>query len=154
MSRILRAALVASVVVGSATRIPAQSPNALVGKWSIEYERGRRMENGEATPIMGTGQVTFAPSGDSLIATLQAGPRPDGTTPPPTSFGGQVTPEGAQFVQEQVAQMNLNGEVREQKITLTWTFKASGDVLSGTLKRDLPMMGPTPPSPVKGTRLK
>lgn len=154
MYRILKAAVVASVVVGSASRVPAQAPNPLVGKWTIEYERGRRMENGESVGIQGTGQLSLAQSGDSLVATLQSGPRPDGTTPPPSTFGGKVTADGAQFVQVQTAQLNVNGEVRDQKITLTWTLKASGDVLTGTLKRDLPMMGDLPPSPVKGTRMR
>lgn len=154
MSRILKAAIIAAVVVGGASRVPAQSPNPLVGKWNIEYERGRRMENGEATPIMGTGQVSFALAGDSIVATLQPAARPDGSTPAPVSFGGKLTGEGAHFVQEQTAQININGETRDQKIKMTWTFKASGDALTGTLQRELPGMPTGPASAVKGTRVR
>lgn len=153
MSRIAYVAAVVTlfgVVPGAAY---AQTPNALVGKWTIEYERGRRVENGESTAIMGTGELTIAQSGDSLVATLVSSARPDGSVPPPASFGGRAKGEDVVFVQHQKVQINVNGESSEQPITLTWTLRADGDALSGTLARDLPMMPePVPPAPVKGKR--
>lgn len=133
----------------------AQSPAALAGKWSIEYERGRRMENGEATVIMGKGTVTIAAQGDGFAATFESGARPDGSVPPPSTALGTVKGDSVVFVQEQTVTINLNGESREAKVTLTWTFSAAGDTLGGSLARELPgMPEPLPASPVKGTRMK
>ncbi len=146
------AAIVALFAVGAGST-PAQAQNPLVGKWTIDYERGRRVENGEATPIMGTGELTIVQSGDSLLATLVSSARPDGSVPPPASFGGHAAGDDIVFVQHQKVQINVNGEMSEQPITLTWTLRAAGDALTGTLARELPMMPePLPPSPVKGKR--
>ena len=154
MKRTILAALLAPAVLGTAARAGAQVQNPLVGKWAIEYERGRRMENGETTSIMGKGTLTIAPSGDSLLVTFDAGPRADGTATPPATAGGRMTDAGAVFITKQTVQLNMNGEVQAREITLTWTLQASGDALTGTLGRTLPMMPePLPPSPVKGTRV-
>ena len=74
---------------------------AIVEKWSIEYERGRRMENGSTTPIMGTGTLTIAQRGDSLVATLEAPPRADGTPTPPATIAGKASARGGVFLQKQ-----------------------------------------------------
>ena len=143
-------ALLATVPV--ARPVAAQSM-PLVGKWHLEYERGRRMENGESTPIMGTGEITIAQSGDSLLATLQPGPRPDGSAAPPATFGGRLAGDEATFVQKVKATININGEERVQELTITWKLSATGDALTGTMSRVLPMMPDAPmASPVKGTR--
>jgi hypothetical protein len=153
MNRTTLAALLSAAALFPASHVQAQAPNPLVGKWSIEYERGRRMENGETTTIMGKATVTITASGDSLIATIQPEPRPDGSAAPPSTAGGRMGAAGATFVQQQMATINMNGEVREQQITLTWTLQASGDALTGTLQRTMPGMAePLPPAPVKGTR--
>lgn len=155
MSRYFSAILVASVILLPASGIRAQAASQLVGNWNLEYERGRRIENGEATPIMGTGKMSIEQRGDSLVATISPGARPDGTVPPPSSFGGKMTPDGAVFVQVQTAQVNINGEASERKITLTWTLHASGDALTGTLGREMAMMEDhLPPTPVTGVRVK
>lgn len=152
-----RSILAASLVLASLSSISrpscAQSPNPLVGKWTIEYERGRRVENGAMTPIMGTGLLTIVQQGDSMVATLEPGPRQDGSVPPPATIGGRATTDGVVFVQKTTAQMNINGEASTRELTLTWTLQATGDALTGTLARELPMMPePVAPSPVKGTR--
>jgi hypothetical protein len=59
MNPSILAALFASSVALTSTHVEAQAPDALLGKWTIEFERGRRMENGEATIMMGTGKVTI-----------------------------------------------------------------------------------------------
>jgi hypothetical protein len=153
MKRKILAALFASAVLCTAAPVQAQAP-ALVGKWSIEYERGRRMENGETTIIPGKATLMIAQSGDSLLATFDTGPRRDGSTAPPSTVGGRMTPDGAVFVQQQTATINMNGDAQERQITLRWTLQAEGDVLTGSLARTLPGMENGPPSaPVKGSRI-
>lgn len=153
MRRIILAAAVAAASMTSTTLVLAQSANPLLGQWSISYERGRRMENGEVTPIMGTAELSIVQQGDSLVATIQPAARPDGTKPPASTFSGRLTPAGAVFVQEQMATLNENGVESRRKMTLTWTLNAAGDALTGTLARELPGMEGAPPAPVKGTRV-
>jgi len=153
MKREILAALFASAVICTAAPAQAQAP-ALVGKWSIEYERGRRMENGETTIIPGKATLMIAQSGDSLLATFDTGPRHDGSPAPPSTVGGRMTPDGAVFIQKQTATINMNGDTQERQITLTWTLQANGDVLAGSLARVLPgMEDGLPSAPVKGTRI-
>ena len=159
MNRILRAALIAAAVIApvSATPTHAQGTAALVGNWNVSYERGRRIENGEATPIMGEGKLQVVSSGDSLVATLVSGARPDGSVPPPATFGGRIAGDSAVFVQKQKVTMNMNGEESTRDIVLTWVLRASGESLTGTLARTIPGMeamdGAGGASPVKGTRV-
>ncbi len=135
--------------------LPAQTPNPLVGTWSVEYEVGRRMEDGQATSIMGKGTFTIVSSGDSLLVTIQAPPRPDGSVVPPSTVGARISNGTAVINQKQTARMNINGEVTVHEVTITWNLQASGDTLSGTMAREIPMMSePLAPSPVKGTRVK
>lgn len=155
MKRSLLAAAFSLAAICSAASLQAQAPSTVVGKWAIEYEAGRRMENGEVTTVTGKGTLSVAQSGDSLVATLELGPRPDGSPRPPSVMGGKLTPDGAVFIQQQRVQLNMSGDVQTREITATWTLQANGDVLTGTMARQLPGMaeGP-PPSPVKGTRIK
>lgn len=154
MNRVILAALFATSVVLTSAPIEAQAPTALLGNWSIEFERGRRMENGEATITMGTGKLAITQSGDSLLATFDMGPRPDGSSAPPSTVGGRMMPAGAVFVQKQTVQVNMNGDLQTREITLTWTLQANGDVLTGTLGRALATRDePLPPTAVKGKRI-
>ena len=153
MRRMYMAAVVLTALVAGGDTLAAQSANPLLGKWSITYEPGRRVENGETTPIMGTATITIMQHGDSLVATIEPAARPDGTKPPTASFGGRMTPAGAVLVQEQMATLNMNGVETQKKMVLTWTLNASGDALTGTMARELPEMEPAAPAPVKGTRL-
>ena len=155
MKRAPIAGAVLSALAFGATPLFAQSAGTIVGKWSIEYERGRRMENGTVTSIMGTGTLIIAQQGDSLVATLEAPPRPDGTPTPPATIGGKITGTGAVFLQKQRIRIQLNDEVQTPEITITWTLQANGDALSGTLARPLPnATEQQDPTPVKGTRVK
>lgn len=153
MSRTAYVAALVSLIALAPGAAQGQASPAIVGKWTIEYERGRRVENGEATPIMGSGEITIRQSGDSLVATLVTAAREDGSVPPPATFGGRTKGEDAIFVQHQTVQITINGEQSARPITLTWTLRAAGDALTGTLDRELPMMPtPVPPSAVKGKR--
>ncbi len=148
---------VAAMVSGAALAphaLRAQAANPVVGKWTIEYERGRRIENDEVTPIMGTGTLTVSMQRDSVVVELDASPRPDGTPVPRVTVTGAWRDGALVFVQKQRVQMQMNGESTSPEITLTWTVTAKGDLLAGTLARDLPgMQEPMPSTPVKGTRI-
>ncbi|MBK6306335.1 MAG: hypothetical protein IPF47_11740 [Gemmatimonadetes bacterium] len=161
MTPLVRAALIAAAVIApavSAVPSQAQGASALVGAWTLSYERGRRVENGVVSPIMGESKFEVAQSGDSLLATLAPGARPDGTIPPPATFGGRIAGDSAVFVQKQKATFNMNGEETTRDIFLTWVLRASGDALTGTMAREMPGMEAAgdmmAPSPVKGVRVK
>ncbi|QJR37407.1 hypothetical protein [Gemmatimonas groenlandica] len=133
---------------------PVAAQSSLVGHWDIDYERGRRIENDVVTPVMGKATLTIALQGDSLVATLQPTPRPDGTPVPAATMSAKPSASGVVFVQKQIVQLNVDGEVRPQEATVTWTLQATGDVLSGTLLRALPMMPEAPsPTAVTGKRM-
>lgn len=152
LSSRLRTTVVAAVVAFSAQSVAAQA-SPLIGTWNIEYERGRRVENDEVTPVMGKGVLTISMKGDSVVAILQAGPRPDGTPSPAATFSGVITAAGAVLVQKQQVRLNLNGEETTRDVTVTWTLKVTGNDLAGSLARDMPGAPMAmDPSPVKGTR--
>jgi hypothetical protein len=155
MPRAFSVIAVSFAIVAGAATVRAQSAPAVAGKWAIEFERGRRMENGEATAIMGTGTLTITSQADSLIATLESPPRPDGTPAPPATMFGRLGAEGAVFKQTQKVTLSMNGEMTTHDMLVTWVLKANGDVLTGTMARELPMAPEQPaPAPVKGTRIK
>jgi hypothetical protein len=125
----------------------------MVGKWSIEFERGRQVENGVVTPIMGRGTLVVQQSGGVFTATLDAGPRPDGTPAPPVTMQGALRGSDVVFEQKGRARLDVNGEVKEVEVTTTWSLHADGDALSGTMTRALPMAPDAGGStPVRGTR--
>lgn len=158
-TRMKRTFAAAALLLGSVGSLQAQQAPALVGKWNIEYEAGRRVEAGGQTAIMGKGVLTIAQEGDSLVAKMEAGPRPDGTPTPPATFKGKLTSSGAVFVSKRDGHMSINGEDKAITVTTTWNIQANGDDLTGTMVRQLPpelssMAGPSEPSPVKGSRAK
>ena len=133
----------------------AQTTNPLIGRWTVEYEVGRVMEDGEARGIRGTGTFTVAQSGDSMLVTIQGPVRPDGTPRPPATIGARATDGTTTFVQKSKATVNMNGTESTHEVVITWSLKAVGDSLSGTLSRtmqDMPEMAA--PSAVSGTRVK
>ena len=104
---------------------------------------------------MAKARLIIAQSGDSLIATLEQPPRPDGTPALTTTIGGRVNNGDAVFVQKTKATLNINGEAQQSDVTVTWKLQAAGDALTGSVLREISIMGIAPtPSPVKGTRLK
>jgi hypothetical protein len=144
-------------IVSLALTAPAVYAQAAVplGTWNIEYERGRRVENDEVTPIMGKATITISKSADTVVAMLQTAPGADGKATPPARLIGNVTPAGVVFVQKQTVQINLNGDLSPRDITMTWTLTSSGDTMTGTLARDMPGAPiAMEPGPVKGTRVK
>ncbi len=151
----LATAFTAPALIASATQLDAQSTSSLAGKWDVEYERGRQVENGTVTPIMGKGTLTVSISGDSVTAVLQGGPRPDGSPTPPSTLTGKLRDGGAVLTSKRQVRLNENGEESVRELTLTWTLKSSGDTLSGSMTQRFPNMAAEPePSSVKGTRAK
>ena len=56
----------------------AAQAHPLVGTWDVNVPAGMRMENGEATPIMAKGTLTFTVAGDSRSGMLTTAPRRSG----------------------------------------------------------------------------
>ncbi|MBI3790506.1 MAG: hypothetical protein HY275_06475 [Gemmatimonadetes bacterium] len=156
MSKVVLRALVAAALFGVVpVVVNAQGASAIKGAWKVEYPRGQRMDGGGPKPVMGTGTLTIAPKGDSLEATLEVGPRPDGSASPPQRFMGVATPEGGRFVQTRTVTVNRNGDNGSVELTSIWELKAAGDVLTGVLKATANDPGlPSFESPVTGTRVK
>lgn len=147
------AALVLGLTVAAATA--SAQANPLVGRWTVEYQRGMRNENGEMTPIMGTATLTLEQRGDSLVGSLAPAAGDQGNAPPAQPFAARAGVGGTTFVVKTQARLNMNGEIVMKDMTLTWELSASGDALSGTLKRVMQDANfSAEPSPVKGTRLK
>lgn len=153
MTRLTRLALAAAVMCAPlATQ--AQS-HALAGRWMIEYAGGVRLENDVPTVILARALLTITEVGDSLIATVRMEPNPELPSRPEARFaarkvaGSQVT-----FTQRSEAKLNMNGEEHIAIAISTWALMAQGDMLSGTLGRqlegmDMPM---PPPQPISGRR--
>jgi hypothetical protein len=149
----LRTVVFCSALFGGV--LQAQQP-PLVGTWRITYTAGVRMENGFSTPVMAAGTLTIAVRGDSLIGELVTDSSP-GLPPRPlarlvaTASAGEAT-----FTSRSRATVNINGTRQEATAVSTWTLRASGDSLSGSVRRRLEDFDAPPqgPSPVTGTRRK
>lgn len=147
----------AALALGLTITAPAASAQGhpLAGRWSVEYQRGVRNENGELTPIMGAATLTLEQRGDSLVGTLVPAAGDQGNASPAQLFAARAAANGATFVVKSQAQINMNGEISTREMTLTWELSASGDTLSGTMSRVVQDTDvSSSPSPVKGTRLK
>jgi hypothetical protein len=135
--------------------LAAQTPSPLLGTWSIDWEVGRRIMNGDVTSIKAKGTLLIAASGDSLLATVTTVSRDDNAPPrPPVTLGGRLTATGAEFLQRSEAIMNTNGEERKQVITSTWTLTLDGKTLKGSIAREVPgMVEGNAASELTGTRV-
>lgn len=151
MRLLTRLALAAALVSPSSL---AAQVSPLVGKWTIEWESGRRMENGETTIIKSTGDLEISVSGDSLLASVTPRSRTDGMpAPKPFTMGGQRTAAGALFQQTSSVTINFNGEERQQTVTSKWSLSVDGTTLQGSIARELPGMPISPePAPITGKR--
>jgi hypothetical protein len=147
----MRTIVLCSALFGSA--LSAQQP-PLVGTWRITYTAGMRMEDGISTPIMATGTLTIAVQGDSLIGELVTDSSPGLPPRPPARLMAVATTGEATFTSRSKATVNVNGDRQEAMAVSTWTLRASGDTLSGSVRRALEgfPVGPQGPSPVTGTR--
>ena len=152
MRTFVRLAGTALAVAVAAPALTAQS-HPLAGRWEIDYERGKRIENGEVTVIRGTATLTLELRGDSLVGTLVRPASAEQAAPEPQRFAAKPTANGAVFVVRTVATNNDNGEITTREAVMTWTLTANGDALEGTLVFAVPSMDfPAEPTPVKGKR--
>lgn len=151
MTRFRRFSLAAAVLLApSATQAQA---HPLAGKWMIEYAGGVRVENDVSTVILAKALLTIKEVGDSLVATVRMEPNPQLPPRPEDRFaalkvaGNQVT-----LTQRSEAKLNMNGEEHVAVAISTWVLMAQGDMLSGTLGRQLEGMDMPMPQPVTGRR--
>jgi hypothetical protein len=146
---------IALLLILSGLGLPAQQPS-LVGTWRISYPAGMRVENGMSTPIMASGTLTIEARGDSLIGELVTDSTAGLPPRPPAHLAAATSAGEATFVSRTQAKVNINGELSERTAVSTWSLRAKGDTLSGTVQRRLEGFGAGDqgPSPVTGTRRK
>ena len=142
------------VLCGSA--LPPQQQQPIVGVWQISYPVGMRLENGTAEPIMATGTLTIAARGDSLIGELVTDSTPGLPGRAPARLLGRASVGEAVFTSNSKVTVNVNGTRSQGTAVSTWTLRARGDTLSGTVERRLEGVDvpPQEPGPVTGTRRK
>lgn len=138
----------------SSTLAAQQQP--LVGTWKVSYAVETRVQNGEASVVMGSGVLTIAADRDSLIGNLVTDPIPDSPQRPPVRLAAKNGDGEIPFTSRSTATLNLNGNERQATVVSTWTLRATGDSLSGMLARKLEGFNapPPPPQPLSGTRRK
>lgn len=135
--------------------LAAQS-HPLVGTWDVNVPAGMRMENGEATPIMAKGTLTFSVTGDSLIGMLKTVPLEGQPERPARRMAAKLVTGAVTFVTKSEAKMTMNGEEMTRTSTSTYVFDAADNALKGTVERaieglEVQMGGP---QAITGTRAK
>lgn len=80
--------------------------------------------------------------------------RSDGSAPPkPFTISGRMTAAGAVFRQISQARLNMNGEEMTREAITTWTVRANGDQLEGSLTREITgLQINADPTPITGKR--
>lgn len=146
--------LLASLLLAPAALAAQAHP--IVGIWDVSVPAGIRMENGEATPIMGKGSFVFSVVGDSLIGTLKTDPIKGMPQRPASRVAAKLAPGTVTFVSKSEAKLNMGGEEMTRTAVSTWIFEVTGDALKGSVERaiegiEMPMGGP---QPITGTRAK
>lgn len=134
----------------------AAQGHPLEGRWNIELQIGFASKDGETVPLMGTGTLTFLVQGDSIIGTMDIRPGEGQPVRPPARLAAKLGPAPVTFVREGKLTTTQNGELRTFPMTNTYRFEATGDMLTGTVRRDIegqesPQGGTTP---ITGTRVK
>ncbi len=127
----------------------------MVGVWSVSFAAGMRNEGGVETPIMQSGSLKITAEGDSLVVVMTMLPPPGMAPRPASRMAALASATPAVFVLTSQAKLNMNGEEMTRTATSTFSLKASGDSLSGTLTRVIEGIDfPSSPMPVTGTRSK
>ena len=149
-------ALAALTALTAAAPPPSTVAHPLVGKWNVEYERGRQNMNGEVTVLTVTATLESSEKGDSLVGTLTPEATSDGRPIPPVSkLAGTGSGNSATMKSTSTSRINMNGDERTVNVSTTWELKADGDILTGTMARVIAdMPAAAYPAPVKGTRVK
>jgi hypothetical protein len=123
-------------LTATSTALTAQAPS-FAGSWQLTYPRGTRVENGEATVMWGTGVLSIATQGDSLIGTLVGDPGPDMPPRPAVRLAAPAAAGEATFVSYSEATLNMNGTMSTATVVSSWNLRVSGDSLVGTVERKL-----------------
>ena len=147
-------ALLALLAIGGSALQAQDSPFA--GTWQLSYPIGMQVDNGVATPILGTGVLTVEMTGDSLIATLVTDPVPDMPARPPARLAAKAGSGTVTFVSHASGKASMNGEERDINVVSTWVLTVTGDAIAGTVQRQIEGfagMGQEP-QPVTGKRQK
>ncbi len=154
MSRLRPFVVLLALVLAPLAARAQGAAGPLLGRWQVEYERGRRIMGDVPEIILGKATLEVTAQGDSLLMVLTPEPAPSGATPQAQRLSGAPGAQGAVFVQKLSRTLNVNGESQVRTITETWTLRAVGDVLEGSLLRAVEgaPFEPTP-TPVKGTRV-
>jgi hypothetical protein len=140
------------IVLNTTALAAQQSPFA--GTWRLTYPVGATIENGVATPILGSGTLVVAAVADSLIGELNMDPNPELPPRPAQRMAATATAPEVTFVSHTEAVLNMNGEEQTATVISTWKLAVKGDSLSGTVERVLEgfEMANQPPQPVTGVR--
>lgn len=133
MNRVLLSLL---ALTATSTALAAQAPG-FPGSWQLTYPRGTRVENGEATVMWGTGVLSIASQGDSLIGTLTGDSVPNVAQRPPVRLAAPKAAGEATFVSYSEATLNMNGDMKTATVVSTWSLTVRGDSLVGTVDRKL-----------------
>jgi|CXWL01.1.fsa_nt_gi hypothetical protein len=134
----------------------AAQTHPLVGTWDVNVPAGMRMENGEATPIMAKGTLTFSVAADSLIGMLKTDPIEGQPERPAKRIAAKLVTGAVTFVAKGDAKMTMNGEEMTRTVISTYVFDVADNALKGSIERaieglDVQMGGP---QPITGTRAK
>jgi hypothetical protein len=143
--------VLALALVGTALHAQQQP---LAGTWKVTFPAGMRIQGGTATPLIATGILIIEVKDDSLIGNLVTDATPEIPARPPARLAAKVSAEKAVFVSRTEARVNINGQERKATAVSTWTLRATGDSLGGTVERMLEglEMGNQGPQPVSGVR--
>ena len=147
--------LVLAALLALAPLTAGAQAHPLAGKWTIDYAGGIRIENGEPTAIPARALLTITEVGDSLVATVRMEPNPNIPPRPEGRFAAlRIAGNEVTFRQRSEAKMNMNGEEHTTTAISTWILKVDGDVMTGTLAREIEGMEVPmpPPQPLSGRR--
>jgi hypothetical protein len=143
------------LMVLNATALAAQQ-SPFAGTWRISYPVGATIENGVATPILGSGTLAIATVADSLVGELNMDPNPEFPPRPAQRLAAKAAAPEATFVSHTEATLNMNGSESKATVISTWKLTVKGDSLSGTVERVLEgyEAANQPPHEVTGVRQK
>ncbi|MCC6245970.1 MAG: hypothetical protein IT353_24265 [Gemmatimonadaceae bacterium] len=131
--------------------LSAQS-NPLVGTWKVVVPVGMKITGGEPEYLTTPGLLTVTATPDSLIATMKLEPLEGRPARPASRLAARFTTGKVTFTSVSTAQVSINGDATPSTSTSTYVFEATGDVLSGTVSRDIPGVAGMGAQPIKGTR--
>ena len=138
----------------AAPATPTQTPGVL-GTWKVSYVAGAHHEGGRVSLITATGTLKITQRGDSLSAELAPDPVPNAPASPASTLTGVLRDGTAVLVTTSFGVVVVNGEERSITVIQTWTLRADGDSLTGSVDRrieEMPAVSTGAPTQVTGRR--